>query len=81
MSAKSGFYVTSPEDDSVKRRGADGKLATVVQDKRLRWPDSMAEGPDGALYVTSSRIQDNSWFKPQSPISLKTELWRFAPPR
>jgi len=80
MTRQGRMFVTSPEDDSVKLRGPDGKLATVVQDKRLRWPDSMAEGPDGQLYVTSSRIQDNAWFKPQTSISLKTDLWRFVPP-
>ena len=47
LSPASGFYFTSPEDNAVKRRGADGQMATIVQDKRLRWPDSMAEGPDG----------------------------------
>lgn len=81
LSPASGFYFTSPEDNAVKRRGADGQMATIVQDKRLRWPDSMAEGPDGKLYVTSSRIPDNAWFKPDAPIALKTQLWSFAPPK
>jgi sugar lactone lactonase YvrE len=80
MTQQGRLFVTSPEDDSVKLRQPDGTLATIVQDKRLRWPDSMAEGPDGKLYVTSSRIQDNAWFKPQGSISLKTDLWRFTPP-
>lgn len=81
LSPASGFYFTSPEDAAVKRRAADGAFTTVAQDKRLRWPDSMAEGPDGKLYVTSSRIPDNAWFQPRAPIALKTELWSFAPPR
>jgi sugar lactone lactonase YvrE len=81
MTAQGQLVVTSVEDNSVKLRGRDGKLTTLVQDARLRWPDSLAQGPDGKIYVTSSRIQDNAWFKPQSPISLKTELWRFTPPR
>lgn len=77
---KGQFLITSPEDNSVKLRGADGKLATVVQDARLRWPDSMAEGPEGAIYVTASHIQDSPWFKPEVGIAVKTELWRFKPP-
>jgi hypothetical protein len=28
----------------------------VVQDTRLQWPDTMAWGPDGRLYVTTSQI-------------------------
>ncbi len=35
---------------------ATGKSETVVQDKRLQWPDTMAWGPDGWLYVTTSQI-------------------------
>ena len=32
------------------------KLSTVVADGRLRWPDSLAWGPEGMLYVTASQI-------------------------
>jgi hypothetical protein len=28
----------------------------VVQDKSLQWPDTMACGPDGKPYVTTSQI-------------------------
>src|SRR3954470_10364738 len=26
---------------------------TLVQDARLRWPDTFAQGPDGAIYMTA----------------------------
>ena len=71
------MYVTAPEDDAIKVRDAQG-LRTLVQDARLRWPDTMAEGPDGSLYVTSSRIQDMNWFKPQNPQALVTTLYRIT---
>jgi sugar lactone lactonase YvrE len=75
------IVVTSPEDDSLKVRvltGAQGsRLTTLVQDnKQLRWPDTLAEGPDGTIYVTTSRIQDSALFKPDAPKSLTTQLWR-----
>ena len=71
------MYVTAPEDDAVKvRDNANAPLRTLVRDARLRWPDTMAEGPDGAVYVTSSRIQDMNWFKPASPAALPTTLFR-----
>ena len=71
------MYVTAPEDDAIKVRDAQG-LRTLVQDARLRWPDTMTEGPDGSLYVTSSRIQDMSWYKPQNPQALVTTLYRLT---
>jgi sugar lactone lactonase YvrE len=73
------LWITSPEDNSVKRRLPTGNLQTVVQDPRLRWPDSMAEGGDGSIYVTASHIQDMAQFT-GAPRQGKTELFRFSPP-
>jgi sugar lactone lactonase YvrE len=71
------MYVTAPEDDAVKvRDGVAAPLRVLVKDARLRWPDTLAEGPDGAVYVTSSRIQDMNWYKPASPAALPTTLFR-----
>ena len=76
------MYITSPQDDSVKVRdlAAPGsKPATLLQDRRLRWPDTFAEGPDGTIYFTTSHIQDSAFFKPGAPAALPTELWSFRP--
>lgn len=60
---KSGrLYLSSLADNAVKALESDGKRRTVIADPRLRWPDSFAEGSDGTLYVTASRIQDSPWF-------------------
>ncbi len=79
MDRKDRLWITSPEDNSVKRRMPDGSLQTAAKDDRLRWPDSMAEGPDGAIYVTASHIQDMAQFTGK-PRQGKTELFRFVPP-
>lgn len=74
------MYVTSPQDDAIKMRDLSAKgspLSVVVQNKRLRWPDTFAEGPDGTMYVTTSHIQDSAFFKDGAPIALPTELWSF----
>ena len=44
----------------------DGDAETVaVRDDRLRWPDTMSEGPDGTMYVTASHIQDSALVQPR----------------
>jgi hypothetical protein len=53
----------------------------VVQDPRLRWPDTFTQSPDGTIYVTTSRIQDSMWYKPDAPPALPTQLWRLRPTR
>jgi hypothetical protein len=50
----------------------------VVQDERLRWPDTFSQGPDGTIYVTTSHIQDSAFFKPDAPAALPTQLWKLT---
>lgn len=76
------MYVTSPQDDTIRVRdlSVKGSQPTVMlQDPRLRWPNTFAEGPDGTIYVTTSHIQDSAFFKEGAPIALPTELWSFKP--
>ncbi|WP_171007560.1 L-dopachrome tautomerase-related protein [Sphingomonas sp. 3P27F8] len=80
MSKAGTLYLTSPTDYSVKRLNG-AIVETVLTDRRLRWPDTMAEGADGTLYVTASHIQDSMWFKPGAPPALRTELFSFKPTR
>lgn len=82
--AKTGgrMYVTSPEDSSVKVRdlaSTGGAPTVLVKNAKLRWPDTLAEGADGTIYVTASHIQDSALYKPGAPIALPTELWSFKP--
>ena len=72
------MYISAVEENAVKVKVRDG-VSTMVQDSRLRWPDTFAQGPDGAVYVTSSRIMDMNWFKTENPPSLKTTLFRIEP--
>jgi sugar lactone lactonase YvrE len=74
------LFVTSIENDAVTARnlaqGPSGGQAVVAQDPRLRWPDTFSQGPDGAIYVTTSRIQDSAFFNRSAPLALPTQLWR-----
>jgi sugar lactone lactonase YvrE len=50
------LYLTDYENNAIRRRTADGKYEIVAQDPRMLWPDSMAFGPDGALYFTANQL-------------------------
>jgi sugar lactone lactonase YvrE len=77
------MLLTSVEHDAIRMRdldqGPDAPIQTLVHDKRLRWPDTFSQGPDGAVYVTTSHIQDSAFFKPDAPAALPTELWKLQP--
>ncbi|WP_375457080.1 SMP-30/gluconolactonase/LRE family protein [uncultured Methylobacterium sp.] len=76
------MYVSAPEEDAVKVRDLSargGKPTVLVQDPRLRWPDTFAEAPDGTILFTTSHIQDSAFYKPGAPAALPTELWRIRP--
>nr|MDQ6925750.1 major royal jelly family protein [Candidatus Eremiobacteraeota bacterium] len=76
MTPEGRLYVSAPEENGVKVRESDGRMTLVVRDARLRWPDTFSQGPDGAMYVTASHIQDMDWYKPGNPKALTTQLFR-----
>jgi sugar lactone lactonase YvrE len=56
-------YLTDIEDNAIVRwDAAPEKASQVIQDKRLSWPDTLSWGPEGALYVTCSQIQNSPRF-------------------
>jgi sugar lactone lactonase YvrE len=57
------IYLSSISDNAIKViNPADGSVRQLLTDSRLRWPDTFSQGPDGAIYVTASHIQDSPWF-------------------
>ena len=56
-------YLTDIEDDAIVLWDAGtSKVSQVIKDKRLSWPDTLSWGPEGALYVTCSQIQNSPRF-------------------
>jgi len=79
MDAAGRLYVTNPETSAVEVADRPGApLRVIAQDARMRWPDTMSQGPDGALYVTASHIQDSPWFKPDATAT-PSSVWRITP--
>jgi len=71
------MYISALEEDAIKVREGD-RVEVLLQDSRLRWPDTFSQGPDGTMYVTASRIMDNAWHDPEAPARLSTTLFRFT---
>ncbi|MGI3778287.1 MAG: SMP-30/gluconolactonase/LRE family protein [Janthinobacterium lividum] len=82
MNAAGALFITDPANNAVRMRAPDGTLTTVATDPRLRWPDSLAEGADGAIYVTASHIQDMAQFHEHGSTQKGPwALFRIAPPK
>jgi len=73
---RGSLWVLDPAAPAQAHPVAGGEVRTVVQDKRLRWPDTFGQGPDGTIHVTTSHIQDSAFFKPEAPAALPTQLWK-----
>ena len=73
------LYLSSIADNAVKALNPDGTLREVLQDARLRWPDTFSQGPDGAIYITASHIQDSPWFHPTGRTDKNFALFKFFP--
>ncbi len=81
MDEQGYLFLTDPAANAVQMRAPDGTTRIVAQDARLRWPDSMAEGADGSIYVTASHIQDMAQFHEKGSTQKgKWGLFRIAPP-
>ena len=55
--ANGTLYVTDFERAQVKRRNPDGSYVPVIQLAPYEWPDTLALGPGGWLYVTANQLQ------------------------
>ena len=74
------LYVTNPGESSVEIADAPGEaLRPLARDsERLVWPDTFSQGPDGAIWFTTSHIPDMPWFKPDRTVT-PSQIWKLEP--
>lgn len=77
---QNNVFITDIEHSAVIAMAPDGKLTTIVKDKRIRWADGLSFGPDGWLYLADSAIphlvlQSAAHHAEQAPYY----VWRFKP--
>jgi sugar lactone lactonase YvrE len=78
MDKQSNIYLSNVQAKAVSRLTPDRKLETLVQDSRLRWPDTFSEGSDGAIYITAFHIKDSPTYnKGKSVRTLPYQAFRF----
>ncbi len=75
-----GIYITDVEHNAIFRVDPDEGLSTLIQSRRIRWPDALSFGPDGYLYVADSALPElilksSEHIKTQGPY----RIFRFKP--
>ena len=59
MDKSNNLYLSEVEHNAVTRLAPDGKLQRIALDNRLQWPHTFSQGPDGAIYISASHINDS----------------------
>ena len=62
MDAQDRLYLSNLNESAVYRMAKGGALEKVAADARLEWPDTFSQGPDGAIYITASHINEGPQF-------------------
>ncbi len=80
IDAAGNVYVTDVEHNAISIVGPDKKSRTLIRSASLRWPEGLAMGPDGWIYVTDSALSE---LVLRSPEAINAEgpfsLFRFRP--
>jgi sugar lactone lactonase YvrE len=74
------LYLSDVQQNAVVRMTPDGKQERVASDANLQWPDTFTEGPDGAIYISASHINEGPNFNAGKSVR-KTPyaVFRFKP--
>ena len=73
-------YITDIEHNAIFRATPEKQISTLIQSRKIRWPDALSFGPEGFLYVADSALpelilQPEQHIREQGPYS----IFRFQP--
>ena len=81
IDAQNRVYLTDITHTAVSRVRPDRTIERLVVDRRLQWPDTFAEGPDGSMYVTTSHINASAPYNRGKSVRKRPYgVFRFTPP-
>ena len=73
------LYFTAVQKNAIETQEPGAKERhLLIKDPRLVWPDTFAEGPNAALYVTNSAIQNSPRYNPHGWTERTFNLWRIV---
>jgi len=80
MDHNQNIYLSNLQQDAVSRLTPGKKLETMVTDRRLQWPDTFSEGPDGSIYITASHINHSPTYNQgKSTRAMPYAVFKFKP--
>jgi sugar lactone lactonase YvrE len=80
MSSKGTLYLSNLNANAVSRLLPSGATEIVASDSRLQWPDTFSEGPDGAIYISASHINESPTFNHGKSVrKLPYGVFKFTP--
>ena len=65
------LYATEYERQAIVVKRGDAPWEVLVQDPRLRWPDTLSIGPDGWLYVIANQLHLQARFQEGKDLRVK----------
>jgi sugar lactone lactonase YvrE len=78
MDRKGNIYLSDVTHSQISVLTPDRKIRTLVQDRRLIWPDALFLAPDGYLYIPAAQIDRMPFLKSALPLQPPYRLFRYS---
>jgi sugar lactone lactonase YvrE len=81
IDAQDRVYLSDITHTAISRLLPDRTIERLIVDRRLQWPDTFTEAPDGAMYVTASHIDESPTYNRGKSVRTRPySVYKFMPP-